>query len=163
MIWSWIKRRRRDKLTGEPSPHEWLEHVERNVEHFAALSPDEQQELLAIIQVLVAEKHWEGCGGLELTDEMRVTVAAQAALLLLGLEHDYYRNVLSILVYPSGYQVPKRRQDGDDLLVADDLDPVLGQAHMGGPVILSWRHAKHGGADLENCFLSLTGTEPETA
>ena len=55
------------------------------------------------VQVFLREKHFEGCGGLELTDEIRVTIAAQACLLLLHRETDYYPKLTSILVYPAGY------------------------------------------------------------
>ena len=47
------------------------------------------------------EKHWEGCGGLVLTDEIKLCISAQACLLTLNLPHDFYPNVESILVYPS--------------------------------------------------------------
>jgi hypothetical protein len=76
--------------------------------HYRVLDKEEQSELKAMTQVFLEEKHWEGCGGLLLTDEIRVTIAAQACLLQLGLPHDYYRNVDSILVYPSTVVVPQR-------------------------------------------------------
>ena len=82
-----------------------------------------------------------------MTDEVKVTVSAQAGLLLLGLEHDYYRNVLSVLVYPAGYLLPGSLIDGDSLVEQEERVPVLGTAHQRGPVILSWRSARHGGRD----------------
>ena len=78
-----------------------------NVAHYSMLDDAERIELCATMQVFLEEKHWEGCGGLELTDEIRVTIAAQACLLQLGLPHDYYRNVESILVYPSTVVTPE--------------------------------------------------------
>lgn len=65
--------------------------------------------LQSLIQIFIAEKYWESGGGLELDDEIRVTISAQACLLLLGLEHNYYRNVQSIIVYPSTVIPPRRR------------------------------------------------------
>ena len=73
------------------------------------LEDAERAYLRALIQVFIAEKNWEGCGGLELTDEIRVTISAQACLLLLGLPHEYYRNVESIIVYPSTVVPPERK------------------------------------------------------
>ena len=55
--------------------------IERNVPFFRRLSANDQAELLGHIRVLLAEKRFEGCGGLALTDEIRVTIAAQACLL----------------------------------------------------------------------------------
>ncbi len=147
MLFSWFKNRRRKKITGHPFPAVWKELVDRNVEHWALLDTPERQQLEGLVQVLVAEKHWEGCGGLEMTDEVKVTVSAQAGLLLLGLKHDYYRNVLSVLVYPAGYVLPRSRIDGDSLIRQEERVPVLGTAYQRGPVILSWRSARHGGRD----------------
>lgn len=106
--------------------------------------------LRRITQILVAEKHWEGCGGLELTDEIPVTIAAQAALLLLGIEHDYYRNVLSVLVYPEGYLVPAREVGAGGWVVAEGRIAVEGTAHARGPVVLSWQSARAGGRDARD-------------
>ncbi len=64
MIFSWLKRRRRGRLLQTPFPSDWLEFLERNVPHYARLTPDEQQKLRRDAQVFVAEKNWEGCGGL---------------------------------------------------------------------------------------------------
>ena len=106
----------------------------------------ERAELRAMMQVFLEEKHWEGCGGLDLTDEIRVTIAAQACLLQLGLPHDYYRNVESILIYPSTV-VPPEHHPGvfervDGPLAASD--PLIGQAFAQGPVILVWDAVLHG-------------------
>src|SRR4249919_1546432 len=100
-MFEWWHERKRAEILATPFPDAWREVLEHNVAHYARLTPEEQQRLRDLTQVFVAEKHWEGCGGLELTDEMRVTVAAQACLLVLELPHRMYRNVESILVYPS--------------------------------------------------------------
>ncbi|MBW2458425.1 MAG: zinc-dependent peptidase [Deltaproteobacteria bacterium] len=142
-----MKRRRRRKITSHPFPIRWTELLGRNVEHWGLLDTGERQQLEGIVQVLVAEKNWEGCGGLDMSEEVKVTVAAQAGLLLLGLDHDYYRNVLSVLVYPAGYVLPRSRTDADGLVLQEERVPVLGTAHQGGPVLLSWRSARQGGRD----------------
>ena len=100
-MFSWLSNRRRKKLTQAPFPPLWEEVIRRNVGHYCFLEDGEQAHLRSLIQVFIAEKNWEGAGGLELTDEIRVTISAQACLLLLGLPHNYYKNVTSIIVYPS--------------------------------------------------------------
>ena len=107
-MFHWLTDHRRKKLTEAPFPAAWEEIVRRNVAHYCMLDAAERIHLRTLIQVFIAEKTWEGCGGLELTDEIRVTISAQACLLLLGLPHDYYRNVLSIIVYPSTVVPPQR-------------------------------------------------------
>jgi Mlc titration factor MtfA (ptsG expression regulator) len=96
------------------------------------------------IQVFVAEKHWEGVGGLAVTDEMRVTIAAQACLLVLGFEEEYYDHVLSILIYPTAF-VTRDVQITRAGVVIHDRQALMGEAWYRGPVIVSWQDALAGG------------------
>jgi Mlc titration factor MtfA (ptsG expression regulator) len=139
-MFSWFKERRRQRLLEMPFMKEWDGFVERNVAHYCALDADERAHLKALIQVFMAEKNWEGCGGLELTDEIRVTISAQACLLLLNLPHDYYSNVQSILVYPSTVVPPERKLGSFEHPTGplEPPSPLLGQAFQQGPVILVW-------------------------
>ncbi len=99
------------------------------------------------MQVFLAEKHFEGCGGLQLTDEIRVTIAAQACLLLLHRATDYFPRLSSILVYPSTYKLPGMRSAGGGLFAEGDV-PVLGHtAQRAGALVLAWDSAKSGAAD----------------
>jgi Mlc titration factor MtfA (ptsG expression regulator) len=144
MNWPWLAARRRKRLLAEPFPVEWLAILERNVASYSRLGADEQARLRDLLRALVAEKRWEGCGGLALTDEIKVTIAAQAALLLLGIEPDSFRRVQSIIVYPSGYRAPLHR--GAPGLVTERA-PRAGEAHYHGPVVLAWDAALRGGRD----------------
>ena len=83
MIFSWLRKRRRRRLLSQPFPPEWLHYLEHNVLHYRYLSTAEQARLRDDLRILVAEKNWEGCGGLRMTDEIKVTIAAQACLLVL--------------------------------------------------------------------------------
>ncbi|MGK0362659.1 MAG: Mlc titration factor MtfA (ptsG expression regulator), partial [Bradymonadia bacterium] len=122
-------------------PAQWPRWLRKNVAAWRHLTDPERGALLNIIRVLVAEKDWEGCGGLTMTDQIKVTIAAQAGLLLLGITHDYYPNVHTILVYPNAYRLPQSDgRPGEPM-----HRPVLGHASMRGPVVLSWRSAKAGG------------------
>jgi hypothetical protein len=141
---SWLKKRRRRRITRQPFPGEWTAYLERNVPDYALLAPAEQARLRDDLRILAAEKHWEGCGGLLLTDEMRVTISAWAALLVLGLEHDYYSRVKSILIYPRGFVGPETTDFG----LIGPPDARMGEAWYRGPVVLSWedvrRARRHG-------------------
>ena len=148
MLFSWLTEHRRKKILAEPFPEAWEHYLHRDVPHDEFLSDEERERLRDLIQIFVAEKNWEGCGGLTLTDEIRVGIAAQACLLLLGLEdHNFYKNVQSILVYPSGYKVVEThpREAG---IVDETPGARLGEAwSTGGPVVLSWSDALTGGRD----------------
>ncbi len=151
-MFRWFRERRRTKVLKHPFPSEWENIMYANVAHYRVLDAAERKMLRKTVQVFIAEKQWEGCGGLALTDEIRVTIAAQACLLLLGLPHDYYRNVESILVYPSTVVSPAR-QPGFFEVVTSPVGasvPILGQAVAQGPVILVWDAVLHGARHPEH-------------
>ncbi|MDB4961216.1 MAG: hypothetical protein JWP01_1215 [Myxococcales bacterium] len=139
-MFRWLTERRRARLLETPFPDAWREVLQRNVTAYGLLDETEQQHLRDLVQVFIAEKNWEGCGGLELDDEMRVTIAGSACLLVLGRDHDLLREVESILVYPSSVMLPDQPRsffDGRPVVV-DGGTEVLGVAHGGGPVVLAW-------------------------
>jgi len=145
-MFNWFRDQRRDEIRQRQLSPEWETIIQANVAHFGVLDVTERSELCATLQVLLEEKQWEGCGGLELTDEIRVTIAAQASLLLLGLDHNYYRNLDSILVYPSTV-VPPQHRPGVFEQITGPVDmpvPLLGQTSPRGPVILVWDAILHG-------------------
>jgi MtfA peptidase len=152
-MFHWLRDHRRAKARKLLFPLEWETFVRANVAHYNVLDDAERAELKAMIQVFIEEKNWEGCGGLELTDEIRVTIAAQACLLQLGLPHDYYRNVKSILVYPTTVVLPERKLSMFEHVQGPvhGAIPILGQALYYDAVILVWddllrgaRHPEHG-------------------
>ena len=136
--------RRREKLRSDKAPKEWIDILERNFPLFGRLTPDDQKELLGHIQVFIDEKYFEGCGGLELTDEIRVTIAAQACLLLMHRDTDYYPNLTSILVYPGGYTATESRYIGGGLWEEGPEDRLGHTAHNLGALVLAWDAAQHG-------------------
>ncbi|MGO8671502.1 MAG: zinc-dependent peptidase [Capsulimonadaceae bacterium] len=140
---------RRHQLLAEPFPDPWLTVLGENVRQYDTLNREEQEKLRGIAHVIIAEKNWEGCGGLTMTDEVRVTVAAQAALLLLALDHDYFHNVESILVYPGAYFAVDRRAVAG-MVVQETVVGRLGEASTNGPVILSWPDVRAGGRNASD-------------
>ena len=148
-MWHWIRDHHSKKILATGFPPEWQRMLTKNVTHFHRLHETEQKNLRDLVQVFIATKHWEGCGGLILDDEIKVTIAAHACLLVLALPHDLYRGVESIFVYPSTVVTPQR-QLGVFEVVRDPIRgpvPILGEAHLRGPVILVWdsvlRSARH--------------------
>jgi Mlc titration factor MtfA (ptsG expression regulator) len=137
MMFSWLQRRRRAKIFASPFPHDWLTFLRKNVAHYQYLSDQEQARLRDDLRIFIAEKHWEGCAGLTITNEIKVTIAAQACLLVLGMKHNYFDRVLSILVYPSSY-LGLGRDDSRNGSIFDEITARLGEAHYRGPVVLSW-------------------------
>ncbi len=128
----------------KPFPIEWEHILRKNVRTYARLTEPEQRKVRSDVQVLVAEKNWEGCGGLVITDEIKVTIAAQACLLVLALENEYFDLVRSILVYPDAYVAPGRAITRGGVVLEEDSHRE-GEAWYRGPVILSWADALAGG------------------
>ncbi|MEM6992487.1 MAG: M90 family metallopeptidase [Myxococcota bacterium] len=152
MFFGWLRERRREKILAEPFDERWTEHLTSNMGAWASLSGEEQAHLKQLVQVFVAEKHWEGLAGLELNDEVRVTIAGQACLLVLELPHDLYRRVESILVYPTTVNAPPPSGSffHTSAEVADQGMPISGQAFKRGPVILVWDAVKRGGRNAHD-------------
>ena len=117
-MFDWLFKSRRDRraeLRAQPFPAAWLEIVQ-GLPFYGRLDDQGQETLRQDLRVLVVEKEWEGCGGLEMTDAIKVVIAAQASLLLLHIEHDFYPSVQSILVYPHAYvTMPGRGQAGESI------------------------------------------------
>ncbi len=144
MFLKWLKRRRRNRILSQPFPDKWNAILTANVFHDQLLSVELRARLRRLIQVFVAEKNWEGCNGFKITEEVKVTIAAQACLLVVGLQDEYFDHVLSILVYPNSY-VAQTREITRGGVVVEGGHARLGEAWWRGPVILSWSDVLSGG------------------
>lgn len=145
-VLGFLKARRRRALQQTPLGQAQRAIIDRNVAYASRLTDAERSELEGLVQVFLAEKTIEGCGGLELTDEIRVTIAAQACVLLLHRDTDVYPELESILVYPHAFKVKARRAEGGVVVESDDAR--LGESWTRGLVVLAWDHARAGAAHL---------------
>ncbi len=138
MIFAWWRARRRRKLLAQPFPDDWERMLQAHCRHWARLTPAELSQVRNTVRLLIAEKHWEGCNGLVVTAEMRVTIAAHAALMCLGFPGVPFERLVTVLIYPDTFvATPRHRQPWG--LEEDSAEPRLGEAWYQGPVILSWR------------------------
>ena len=145
-MFAWLRNRRRRKWLAEPFPPHYEAILRRNVSHYAHLTAPQRATLRDGLRVFLREKRFEGGSGFVVTEEVRVTVAAQAALLILGLDADYYRRVGAVIVYETTFKTPDPEDPAED----DDLSdtPLAGQAVYRGPVILSWDAVRAEGRDV---------------
>ena len=141
---AWLRSRRRKKILKEPFPPEWREAIARNVSFYALLDGPERTKLEEDLRLFMAEKSWEACGGVRLTDAKRASIAAQACLLVLNRSLDDYDHVENILIYPEAYFVHNRRVDPSGV-VTESVDGRSGEAWTRGTVVLSWADAREGG------------------
>ena len=144
-----FKKRRTNQLAGQRFPDQWLEIIKRNVPLYRLLPAADQKELQRHILILIREKRFEGCGGLKITDEIKVTIAAQACILLLHRKTDYYPGLSSIIVYPRSY-VARSTQHLGGGVIAEGPDIRLGESWHHGSVVLSWDDVRRSAADIHD-------------
>jgi MtfA peptidase len=142
----WRLEGRRARLRAAPFPAAWRRILRRQVPLVARLPADLQQQLKRHIQVFVAEKPFIGCQGLVVTEAMRVVVAAQACLLLLGRARpDYFPQLRQVLLYPGAFVVD-RLQPLAGGVQREQRRVLAGESWSQGQVILSWADVAAGAA-----------------
>jgi hypothetical protein len=145
----WLNQWRRKRIAARQFPDQWLQIIEKNVPLYNRLPAEDKAELQKHILIFIAEKRFEGCGGLEITDEIKVIIAAQACMLLLHRKTDYYPGLSSILVYPHAFIV-HRAQHLADGVVAEGPQVLSGESWRQGSVVLSWDDVKRSCADIRD-------------
>ena len=144
-----FKKWRRKRLAGKQFPADWLDIIERNVPFYTKLPAEDKKELQGHILVFIGEKRFEGCSGLEITDEIKVSIAAQACILLLHRKTDYYPGLSTILIYPYAYVAREARYIAGGLVA--EYDQVrLGESWHRGSVVLSWDDVRRSAADVHD-------------
>jgi Mlc titration factor MtfA (ptsG expression regulator) len=139
---------RRRKLMHQPAPPEWEDVLQKNVALYRYLPEDLRSELHGHMHNFLREKHFEGCGGLELTEEMKVTIAGQACILLLNKDRSsYFPKCDAILVYPSAYLADQRVDMGSHTI--QQKSARLGESWTRGVVVLAWDHVTQRALDVE--------------
>jgi Mlc titration factor MtfA (ptsG expression regulator) len=142
-----LRARRRRHLMENPIPPEWDALIVQRVPYASFLRPDQQDRLRGLVQIFLDEKEFEGCGGLRITDEIRVTIAGHACILLLGGQSDMYPKLRTILVYPRAYLAPDSRR-GPDGTVTEGLQGRSGESWSFGNIVLSWKDVLRDLADF---------------
>ncbi len=143
-MFHFFRDRRRAALREQPLTPSERAILTKNVPFLAKLDDADREELEGLVRIFLAEKSFEGCGGLELTEEIKVTIAAQACLLLLHRDTDIYPNVESILVYPTAYRTTAVDVVGG--AVVERKTANAGESWTRGLVVLAWDHVKSGAA-----------------
>jgi len=145
-LWKQQKKRHRAKLLATPAPPEWRSILQKNMPLIDRLSAKQQKKLFSLMQVFLDEKIFEGCGGLELSEEIKITIAAQACLLLLGQEGAVYPRLKTILVYPHTYSGGQKGIFGGD----NGASARLGESWGSGVVVLAWNSVLGGAQNIHD-------------
>jgi hypothetical protein len=143
--------RRRRRLMKQPIPGKWLTTLKQNVPYYRYLPTELQTKLKGLVNIFLNEKTFEGCAGLHITDEIRVTIAAQACILMLGIENlsSFYEDLRSILVYPETY-VARIKTQQNSFFVEEGFQQRNGEAWQRGHVVLAWNEVQKGASDIHD-------------
>lgn len=145
----WLRRRRYARVSTRPFPTAFADVVRRNVPAVRTLGPEQRRRLETLALLFLDRVEFVGCEGLEVTDEHRVTVAAQACLLLVGLPTaDPYPDLVRVVLYPAAYVAETRAREGALEHVRDEVR--LGESWTRGVVVLAWSAVRHGGLDVDD-------------
>ena len=132
------RERQRKKIGNQPFNKHWRAILKHNMPYFRRMPTDLQLQLKQLIQIFLSEKQFVGCEGVRITDEIRVTVAAQACLLLLNRKTDIYPKLQTILVYPSAFVKEELNTQAGGVLSANK-SVLAGESWDYGKVVLSWQ------------------------
>lgn len=141
------KRRKRERLLATPLTSQQREIISRLVPIVRRLPETLRPKLEGKINLFLEQVTFRGQNGLEVTEEMRLSIAAQACLLIVN-SHSWYDTIRNVLVYPSAFTAQRPEHDG--YVVRERDVGMLGESWARGPVVLSWDHALHGGLDDED-------------
>ncbi len=144
-----FKRRRRRAIRSRPFPRAWREIIDQDVPLVRNLNDRERREHEYLVLVFLEEKRFEGCSGLAMTDVIRVTIAAQACLLLVHLPGDVFPTVETILVYPHAYLAPKQESAGKATVVRQQARAGEAWANR-GLLILVWEEVQRASVTSEH-------------
>jgi Mlc titration factor MtfA (ptsG expression regulator) len=142
---------RSTRLKNCPAPPELPVIMDKNVRHYRRLSESDQEELLGRVGEFLALKNFEGCSNLVMTDEVRVTIAGQACLLLLHRTGPCFPGVMSVLVYPGEYVAPWQEIDESGIVVEGEMQRS-GEAAGNGALVVSWEDVLMAGADDDGAY-----------
>ena len=143
-----VRRRRRSKQIREPFPPEWRALLERSLPLYQRMPGDLRSRLEPHVREFLLDVDFIGCRGLVVTDEMRLVIATQACLLIVGSQAGKFRSLYSVLLYPDEFVVEEKDED-DAGVVTEGTRTLSGQTFETARIVLSWRDVQEGGQEDE--------------
>jgi MtfA peptidase len=148
LLWGSIRARRRAARFAAPFPAEWRAFLEETLPLYQRMPRDLRHKLEPVVRAFLADVRFVGCQGLIVTDEMRLTVAVQACLLIVARDPGAYASLGSVLIYPDEFVV--NETDQDEAGVIHEGESVLsGQSLDTSQIVISWRDVEESGAEGE--------------
>ncbi len=155
VLWFSSKRYLYVREMKKPFPPEWHELLSKKLRIYPKLHPDLRQKWQYLIKDFLYKKHFVGCRGQEIDDEVRLTIAAEACLLILNRPSRRYAGLKWIYVYPTTF-IARREEEDEYGIVSHSKKHLLGESWHNGKVILAWDNVEYGignGSDGRNVVL----------
>jgi Mlc titration factor MtfA (ptsG expression regulator) len=141
-----IAARTRNKLFNTPPPNHWAGILDQTFSITEKLTDEQRNKLFGYMQIFLSKTAFEGCGGLELTEEMRITVAAQACMLLIGRNTKVFPKLKTVILYPHTYRSGTKGTFGG----TNGEGSRLGESWDCGVVVLAWNSVLGGARNMED-------------
>lgn len=142
---------RRRRLDRQPFPRDWEHIVRRSLPFYDGMPAEQQRELKNLIKRFLDDKTFVPCAGQSVDDEVRVSIAAQACLLLLNRPTSEYGQLRHILVYPGHFRVNRPYHD-EAGLVSQDHSVLAGESWDNGRLVLAWDSVEEGARDFSDGY-----------
>jgi Mlc titration factor MtfA (ptsG expression regulator) len=137
----WSRKQAHTKLLSSELPKHQQAIIEQSVPIVGRLPTELRGKLEGKINVFLDQIQFIGCDGLEVTEEMQLSIAAQACLLVVNTD-TWYQNLRTILIYPDAFK--SRRSERHGYVVTERETIRIGESWARGPVVLSWADVEHG-------------------
>ncbi|MGQ9427474.1 M90 family metallopeptidase [Gilvimarinus sp. F26214L] len=144
-------RYRRQRILREQFPPQWEAVLQERLSIYSHLPAHLQDRLKDLIKVFLRNKEFVGCAGLQVTDDMRILIAAQACLLILNRPSFEYPELRAIYIYPSAFRAVHELRDELGLVSTETRD-LLGESWNTGKVILAWDNVEHGVSNFSDGY-----------
>ncbi|GAB5499620.1 MAG: zinc-dependent peptidase [Pseudohongiellaceae bacterium] len=148
LLWPGQRRRR---LLAQPFPAPWIQLLSERLAFYPELTDTQRKNLTNHIKLFLADKHFEGCAGQKINDEIRLVIAAQACLLVLNEKGIPYPELRSVLVYPATFITAHDQRD-EFGLVSQHHTVLAGESWSNGRVVLAWDQVAQGVANLHDGY-----------
>jgi Mlc titration factor MtfA (ptsG expression regulator) len=149
MLVVWLPAYRLQRAIDKPFPVHFSAILSRNIPAYSRMPPDLQEQLQRLVKQFLYQKKFIGCDDFLITDEVRVSIAGKACMLLLNRPPQVYPDLHQVLVYPSAFLVP-RNQLGLGGVVTHASQTLAGESWSNGQVILAWDHVMQSGMPFNN-------------
>ena len=134
-------------IRNKPFPEHWKAMLAVKLPVYQKLADEEKVRLQQLILLFFSKKKFVACAGMVLTDEIKLTIAAEACLLLLKQGWSVYPKLNYILVYPTAFRTEREQRQADGT-VTSISNNLLGESWSNGRVILSWDDVAAGVSDF---------------